>query len=55
VVDNSNVLMLLHEESDLDCLYPNISLALFSIYSHLIPTPEAAVATVTLKPGFDRW
>jgi hypothetical protein len=31
-IEKLNVLMLLHEERDLDCMYPNISLEFYRIH-----------------------
>jgi hypothetical protein len=48
---NPNVLMVLQEERDLNCMYSNICIVLQN--PHLIhTTPRVASVTVTLKPGF---
>ena len=54
MVEKSNVLLLVQEERDLDCMYSNRSFEFFQ-NPHLIhATSRVATVTVALKPGFDR-
>ena len=46
MVEKSNVLMVLHQERDVDCMYSS---------PHLISTKHGVASfRVTIKPGFDR-